>query len=197
MQELTRRQQEIYEYICSYYNEHHTPPSIRDIMTHCGLASPSPVQKHIQNIAALGYIQKDEKGRIYPVQSSTHTRQQESEQNRIPLLGNVAAGVPILAEEHIEAYYPFDRGDYALRIQGTSMINAGIFDGDIALIEQTSVAHNGEIIIAMTEENEATCKRFYKRASYIELVPENDELEPMQYDTITILGRVVGIYREF
>lgn len=194
MEKLSSTQKKIYDFLVERVGTG-VPPSVREIGAHVGLKSTSSVQCNLDALERKGYIMRDPllKRSIRIVGQSSNTTQ-------VPLVGTVTAGMPILAVEQIEGYIPFD-GDYAggkklfaLRVRGESMINAGILDGDIVVSEQTPVATNGEIVVALIED-EATVKRFYKESGHYRLQPENDLFEPIIVDEVSILGKVVAVIR--
>ena len=203
---LTGRQQEIWEFLVEYVGRHGYPPTVREIGESVGLASPSTVHAHLANLERAGYLRRDptkpralELLRDRPVEASP-----VGEVQRLPLVGSIAAGGPILAEENIEDEIgvpePLGRNaDFLLRVRGDSMINAGILDGDIVVVRRQEDARNGEIVAALMGDdesaNEATVKRFYRDGTRVRLQPENDALDPMFPDYVQILGKVVGVFR--
>ena len=203
---LTGRQQEIWEFLVEYVGRHGYPPTVREIGESVGLASPSTVHAHLANLERAGYLRRDptkpralELLRDRPVEASSM-----GEVQRLPLVGSIAAGGPILAEENIEDEIgvpePLGRNaDFLLRVRGDSMINAGILDGDIVVVRRQEDARNGEIVAALMGDdesaNEATVKRFYRDGARVRLQPENDALDPMFPDYVQILGKVVGVFR--
>ncbi len=203
MKPLTAKQQQIYDYIVSYSDEHGYPPSVREIAAAVGLKSPSTVHFHMKALEEAGAIQKSagKTRAITPVRQSGIMEEEDSTVNRIPVVGNVAAGSPILAEECIEDYLTFDTDGlsgehFALRIRGESMLQAGILPGDLVVVHRQQVARNGEIVIALLGD-EATCKRLDKRSGHVWLLPENDEYEPINGDEAQILGKVVAVVRRY
>jgi repressor LexA len=203
---LTGRQQEIWDFLVEYVDRHGYPPTVREIGESVGLASPSTVHAHLANLERAGYLRRDPtKPRALEL---LHGRTAEAlpavEVQRLPLLGQIAAGGPILAEENIEDELgvpdPLGRNaDFLLRVRGDSMINAGILDGDIVVVRRQEDARNGEIIAALVGDdesaNEATVKRFYRDGARVRLQPENDALEPTYPDFVRVLGKVVGVFR--
>jgi repressor LexA len=203
---LTGRQQEIWEFLVGYVGSHGYPPTVREIGESVGLASPSTVHAHLANLERAGYLRRDptkpralELLRDRPVETAPVTEFQ-----RLPLVGSIAAGGPILAEENIEDELgvpePLGRNaDFLLRVRGDSMINAGILDGDIVVIRRQEDARNGEIVAALVGDdesaNEATVKRFYRDGTRVRLQPENDALDAMFPEYVQILGKVVGVFR--
>ena len=180
------------------------PPTVREICAAVGLSSTSTVHGHINRLIKKGYLKKDpEKPRALEITpEGLSFLGIEPKQNQIPLLGIVAAGEPILAEQDATDFFPIpptinDHDDlFMLQIQGTSMINMGILDGDKVIVRRQNTANNGDVVIAMTSDNEATCKRFFKEESYYRLQPENDTMDPIILDHVTILGKVVGLFRD-
>ncbi|AQP53437.1 repressor LexA [Vagococcus penaei] len=202
MKRQSTRQEDILRYIYTQVTERGYPPTVREIGEAVDLSSTSTVHGHLSRLEKKGLIFRDPtKPRaieLTPDGLSFIGVQPSS----IPMLGVVTAGEPILAVEEASDFFPIppdlkyeENSLFMLTIRGESMINAGIFDGDHVIVRKQSTANNGEIIIAMTDENEATCKRFYKEDSVIKLQPENDTMEPIILDNITILGKVVGLYR--
>lgn len=196
------RQSEILKYIHSQVEDKGYPPTVREIGVAVNLSSTSTVHGHLSRLEKKGFIQRDPtKPRAIEL-----TRAGLDiigiEATTIPMLGTVTAGAPILAVEEASDFFPMppglkneDNSLFMLTIRGESMINAGILDGDQVIVKKTASASNGEIVIAMTDEDEATCKRFYKEQSYFRLQPENDSLEPIILENVSILGKVVGLYR--
>lgn len=200
------KQKEILKYIFSQVNKKGYPPTVREIGTATNLSSTSTVHGHLSRLEKSGLIVRDpSKPRAIELTTlgleEIGVSENKSEEY-IPLLGVVTAGEPILAVEDATDYFPvpddleFERGNlFMLTIRGNSMINAGILDGDQVIVRKQSYANNGEIIVAMTNEDEATCKRFFKEDDYFRLQPENDELEPIILDNVSVLGKVVSLYR--
>ena len=210
---LTPKQQRIYDYIVEFTAEHGYPPSVREIAAAVGLKSPSTVHFHLKALEAAGVITKEEgKTRAITVagvisRGSGKTRAITAEEpaqprvSQVPLLGNVAAGSPIWADQCVEDYLPFDTGGvsgehFALRIRGESMLRAGILPGDFVIVHQQETANNGEIVIALLED-EATCKRLLRRGGETWLMPENEDYSPIDGREARILGRVVGVVRHY
>lgn len=198
MKRLTAKQQRIYDYILDFTADNGYPPSVREIAAAVGLKSPSTVHFHLKALEDAGAISRDSgKTRaITAVESGPAGRV-----NQVPLVGNVAAGSPILAEECIEDYLTFDTGGltgehFALRIRGESMLKAGILPGDYVIVHQQQTAQNGEIVIALLGE-EATCKRLSRREGHTWLLPENDDYQPIDGDQASILGKVVAVVRRY
>lgn len=208
---MTRKQQEIYDYIAAFIAEHSYPPSVREICDGVGLRSPSTVHFHLQNMEEKGFLAKDGKARALTLaQTAEKTaaapvepvyEREEIPTGRVPIVGTVAAGTPILAQECIEDYLTFDTngrdGEYfALRVRGESMLNAGILPGDLVVVHQQREAHNGEIVVALIED-EATVKRLQRRNGEVWLLPENDAYEPIDGRYASILGKVSAVVRTY
>lgn len=197
------KQIEILRYIYNQVEDRGYPPTVREIGEAVSLSSTSTVHGHLSRLEKKGYIQRDpSKPRAIELTSMGLDTLGYKNKDQIPLLGVVAAGEPILAVEDATDFFPLPpnySGEsntiFMLTIRGESMINAGILDGDQVIVRQQSSANNGDIVIAMTPEDEATCKRLFKREDYVELQPENDLLEPIILDDVTILGKVIGLYR--
>ncbi len=198
MNEITGTQRKIYEFLVERMQDG-VPPSVREIGAVVGLKSTSSVQANLQALEKAGYISRD------PLlkRSIRIVGQQEHENvTHVPILGTVTAGMPILAVEQIEGYLPYtgrlsrDKPLFALRVRGESMQDAGILDGDIVIVEKTPVARNGEIVVALVED-EATVKRFFKENGCFRLQPENDAYAPIIADEVIILGTVVGLQRYY
>ena len=198
MSALTPKQQQIYDFILSYSNRHGYPPSVREIGEHVGLKSPSTVHFHLKGLEAAGLITKAEgKTRAITVCPAHGAPIPRPEQ--VPVVGSVAAGAPILAQECIEDYLSFDTGGrtgehFALRVRGESMKDAGILPGDLVVVHQQSDANSGEIVVALFED-EATVKTLRRRDGHVWLMPANPEYEPINGDGCAILGKVVGVVR--
>jgi len=206
-QKLTKRQSQIYEFICQEVADKGYPPSVREIANAVGLSSPSTVHTHLQVLEDKGYIKRDlSKPRALEIigkdSSSDISVGGVESVVSIPLVGRVAAGVPILAEQNVEAMIPLpqaivgDAASFVLRVQGESMIQAGIFDGDFVVVKEQSDAVNGQIVVALIND-EATVKTFYREKDRIRLQPENPTMQPIYVVNPTILGRVVALIRSF
>ena len=205
MAKLTRKQQEIYDFILSFTNEHGYPPSVREIGAAVGLKSPSTVHFHMKSLEDAGVIVKAEgKTRAITLPGVSLGPVIEEEQphaNQVPILGNVAAGSPILAQECIEDYLTFDTqgmtGEhFALRVRGESMLNAGILPGDLVVVHRQQEARNGEIVVALFED-EATVKTYQRKNGQVWLLPENPEYEPIDGTYAEIIGKVVAVVRRY
>ena len=207
---LSKRQMAIYDYICSYTKERGFPPSVREIGAAVGLASPSTVHMHLKVLQERGLIRRDSKKprTIEVVSSDTEpldglaTVVEDPNNNVItlPIVGRVAAGTPILAEENVEESITLptsivsDSSSFVLRVRGQSMINAGIFDGDYVVVREQHDAHDGEIVVALIDES-ATVKTFYREKDQIRLQPENDAMNPIYVKDASIIGRVTALIR--
>ena len=193
MAQMTKMQQTIYDYIARMLVEQGYPPSVREIGAAVGLKSPSTVHFHLKHMEELGVIKKSgRKGRTITLTKPA---------GRVPIVGTVAAGTPILAQECIEDYLTFDTGGrdgeyFALRVRGESMLNAGILPGDLVVVHQQREAHNGEIIVALIED-EATVKRLKRKGSEVWLMPENDAYSPIDGRNASILGKVSAVIRTY
>lgn len=199
MAELSKMQRRIYDYIAACIQEQGYAPSVREIGEAVGLKSPSTVHFHLKRLEEAGVIAKGAgKGRAIAL---TEQAQRPQPEERIPIVGNVAAGSPILAEECIEDYLTFDTGGhgeeyFALRVRGESMLNAGILPGDLVVVRRQQTARNGEIVVAMIED-EATVKRFSLQRGHVWLLPENDAYSPIDGTYAQILGKVASVVRYY
>lgn len=200
MKALTPKQQQIYDYIVSFSSQHGYPPSVREIGEYVGLKSPSTVHFHLKGLKAAGLITQEEgKTRALTISGGPGLHQERP--NQVPIVGSVAAGAPILAQECIEDYLTFDTGGlsgehFALRVRGESMRYAGILPGDLVVVHQQQDAHNGEIVVALLED-EATVKTLRRKNGHTWLMPENPDYDPIDGDTCAILGRVVAVIRRY
>ena len=211
--DLTKRQQEIFDYIKRYSAQHGYPPTVRDIGKAVGLASSSTVHAHLANLEKLGLLRRDPSkpraiellDRVREDVGSAIGGAVDSVRSLVggqglPLVGHVAAGQPILAEENIEDYVPVppiaggDEGEYILRVRGESMKDAGMLDGDFVVVRPQETAVDGEIVVALVGE-EATVKRFFRENDHVRLQPENTAMEPIRSKEVKVLGRVVGLFR--
>ena len=196
---LTKRQQEIFDFVKRYGSEHGYPPTVRDIGKAIGLTSSSTVHAHLANLEKLGLLRRDPT-KPRAIEVLVDKAKAAVAANGLPLVGQVAAGQPILAEENIEEYVTVppiaggDDGEFVLRVRGDSMKNAGILEDDYVVVRPQSTATNGEIVVAMLD-GEATVKRFFKEKERVRLQPENDALEPIYARDVDIVGRVVGVCR--
>ena len=205
MVKLTPKQQQIYDYILSFTAQHGYPPSVREIGAAVGLKSPSTVHFHMKGLEEAGVIVKAEgKTRAITIPAMplwAVAEETDPRENQIPILGNVAAGAPILAEECIEDYLTFDTqgmsGEhFALRVRGESMLGAGILPGDLVVVHRQQDAYNGEIVVALFED-EATVKTLSRRGGHTWLLPENPDYDPIDGDLADIIGRVVAVVRRY
>jgi repressor LexA len=206
---LTGRQQEIWKFLTDYVDEHGYPPTVREIGEAVGLASPSTVHAHLANLERAGLIKRDPtKPRALELRRDpkpSAQAQQPDDVHRLPLVGEIAAGGPLLADQNVEEYLavpePLARGgeEFLLRVKGDSMINAGILDGDIVVVRREQTARDGEIVVALAGDqewaDEATVKRFFRENGRVRLQPENDSLEPIYADHVQVLGIVTGVFR--
>lgn len=203
--DLSTRQNEILTYIKKYTAKNNYPPSVREIAAGVNLRSPATVHVHIKNLIEKGYLRRNNSNhKLLELQIPNEFESVTSDTIQIPLLGKVTAGNPIEAIENPDEYFPIpiqlipqNKEIFTLRVSGESMINAGIYDNDIVIIERKNTAKNGEIVVAMTDENEVTLKRFYKEENYFRLQPENDFMNPIILNSVTILGTAIGLYRKF
>jgi repressor LexA len=206
---LTDRQQQIWNYLVEYVDLHGYPPTVREIGEEVGLASPSTVHAHLANLERAGLLRRDPtKPRALELigrgsEAETATASRTLDACRLPLIGEIAAGAPLLADENIEDYMTFPKstkGDFLLRVRGESMIEAGILDGDLVIVQQTQEARNGDIVVVLAGHDEttdeATVKTFYREPDRIRLQPENSSMQPIYAQYVKILGRVVGVFRE-
>jgi repressor LexA len=200
--ELTGRQQEIWEFLVDYVDRHGYPPTVREIGEAVGLASPSTVHAHLANLERAGLLRRDP---TKPRALELTGRESASVATlpKLPLLGQIAAGGPLLADENVEdelAVPETLRGDFLLRVKGDSMIEAGILDGDIVVVRRAQDARNGDIVVALAGDDEsadeATVKTFYREKGRVRLQPENASLEPIYAPHVQILGKVTGVFRE-
>lgn len=200
---LTDRQQQIWNYLVTYVDRHGYPPTVREIGEEVGLASPSTVHAHLANLERAGLLRRDPtKPRALELigrEKSEPAPVADSDSVSLPLLGQIAAGAPLLAEQNVDDYMSMPRrtkGDFLLRVKGDSMIEAGILDGDIVIVRTAQDARNGEIVVALVGDDEATVKTFYREGGRVRLQPENSALEPIYPDEVQIQGCVVGVFRE-
>lgn len=203
--DLTNKQKEVLTFIKKFQAENKYPPSVRQICNALELRSPATVHAHIQNIIDKGYLKRSKQGNhlielLVPNEFEMHGEDIVS----VPLLGKVTAGSPIEAIEMPNEFFslptyliPKHKEVFTLEVSGDSMINAGIFDGDIIIVERCNTAKNGEKVVAMNDENEVTLKTFYKENGYFRLQPENDFMNPIILKNVTILGKAIGLYRKF
>ena len=204
---LSTRQQEIYDFVVAYARKHGYPPTVREIGAEVGLASPSTVHVHLAKLEQAGYLRRDPtKPRALELVGREHSARREAGEVRVlPLVGEIAAGGPLLAEQNIEDYLavpePLSRGEdeFLLRVKGESMIEAGMLPGDIVVVRRQTTAENGDVVAALVGEDEAaseaTVKTFHREGGRIRLQPENSALEPLYPEHVQILGKVIGLFR--
>ena len=200
--DLTKRQQEIFDFIKKYSARYGYPPTVRDIGKAVGLASSSTVHAHLANLEKVGLLRRDpSKPRaIELLDKAVGAVKDVVTSSGLPVIGHVAAGQPILAEENIEEYVQVpelaggEDGEYVLKIRGDSMKNAGILEGDFVVVHRQDTANDGEIVVALVGE-EATVKRFFREDDHVRLQPENETMEPIRSREVAVLGRVVGVMR--
>ncbi|WP_075617615.1 transcriptional repressor LexA [Paenisporosarcina indica] len=203
MKKVSKRQEDILAFIKDEVRKKGYPPSVREIGEAVGLASSSTVHGHLARLESKGLIRRDPtKPRAIEILEYDNLTEIRPNVVNVPLIGKVTAGLPITAIENIEEFFPLpetfgtsEDNLFMLEIMGESMIEAGILNGDYVVVKQQQTANNGDIVVAMTEEDEATVKRFFKEQSYFRLQPENSSMEPIIVENITILGKVVGVYR--
>ena len=201
---LTRKQEETLVFIKKFMVSHGYPPSVREICAGMDLSSPATAHSHLTQLEDKGFIRKqNSKFRTIELLVPNEYEVKDESVVSVPLLGKVTAGNPIEAIERPNEYFDLPafminpkKETFSLNVSGDSMINAGIHDNDIVVVERQNTAHNGEIVVAMNDDNEVTVKRFYKEKDHIRLQPENDALEPIILNNATILGKVVGLYRK-
>ena len=199
---ISKKQEEILEYIKAQILERGFPPAVREICEAVHLKSTSSVHSHLETLEKNGYIRRDPtKPRAIEILDDTFNLTRREVVN-VPLIGRVAAGEPILAQQNIENYFPIpaemmpNKQTYLLTVQGESMINAGILSGDLVLVQEEHTASNGDMVVALIEDG-ATVKTFYKENDHIRLQPENDYMDPIIVSDVTILGKVIGVFRFF
>ena len=196
---LTKRQQEIFDFVKGYVSDHGYPPTVRDIGKAIGLTSSSTVHAHLANLEKLGMLRRDPT-KPRAIEVLVDKAKAAVAPSGLPVVGQVAAGQPVLAEENIEEYVPVpeiaggDLGEFVLRVKGDSMVGAGIFEVDYVVVRPQETAADGEIVVALVGE-EATVKRFFREEKHVRLQPENDALEPILSRDVKVLGRVVGVCR--
>lgn len=204
MEILTKKQGEILDFIKVYVANHGYPPTVREIAKKLKVNSPATIHSHLNKLAEKKYIKKDDsKNRAIELLVDNEYLNKNESIVSIPLLGKITAGLPIEAIENPNNFFevpsyliPKNKEVYALNVSGDSMINIGIYDNDIVLIEKQNIARNGDIVVAMNDENEVTLKTFYKEKGYFRLQPENDTMEPIILNNVTILGKAIGLYRK-
>ena len=203
--DLTKRQKEIFDFIGKYAAKYGYPPTVREIGEAVGLASPSTVHAHLANLERAGLIKRDPT-KPRALELRREPKAVATDVHKLPLVGEVAAGGPLLAEDNVEGYLavpePLSRGgdEFLLRVKGDSMINAGILDGDIAVVERAQDAKSGDIVVALAGDDEttqeATLKRLFKEDGRVRLQPENDALEPIYAQHVELIGKVIGVFRQ-
>lgn len=201
---LTKRQEDILNYIKKYIADHGYPPAIREICAGVGLSSPATVFVHVKNLENAGYIKTtNNKFRTIEILVENEYATQNEDIIKVPLLGKITAGNPITAIEQPDEFFdlpasliPKSAEVFTLHVSGESMINRGIFDNDYVIVRRQNNAKNGDIVVAMTNDNEVTLKTFYKESDHIRLQPENDTMEPLIFSNVQILGIAVGLYRK-
>lgn len=204
MEKLTTRQEHILQIIKQLIAKNGYPPTVREIGEKANLHSPATIHFHLTKLEEKGYIRKgNSKNRTIEILVPNEYIEKEENVVDVPLLGKVTAGTPIEAIETPDEYFSLPanlintkNNVFTLRVSGESMINVGIYDGDILIVERKNTAHNGETVVAMNSDNEATVKTFYKENGYFRLQPENDTMEPIILKEVTILGKVIGLYRK-
>ena len=202
--EITKKQKEVLDFIKKYVASHGYPPAIREIGAGLGLSSPATVFTHLKKLEDQGLIRKtNSKFRTIEILCDNEYEEQNEDVIKVPLLGKVTAGSPIEAIEMPNEFFdlpaavvPNDAEIFTLNVSGESMINKGIYDDDIVIVKKQSVARNGDIVVAMTAENEVTLKTYYKEKDHIRLQPENDTMDPIILPEVTILGKAIGLYRK-
>ena len=203
--DLSTKQNNILIFIKKFIAGNGYSPSVRDICKGVGLSSPATVHVHLSNLIEKGYLRRNPKNnRLLELMTPNEFDKVAEQTINVPLLGKVAAGNPIEAIENPNEYFPIPaqllpigKNVFTLRVSGDSMINKGIFNNDIVIVEQTNTAKNGEIVVAMNDDNEVTLKTFYKEKNFFRLQPENDLMLPIILKKVTILGKAIGLYRKF
>ncbi len=204
MEKLTKRQEDTLKFIKEYIVSHGYPPTVREIAEAIEVSSPATVQAHLDRLADKGYIKRgSNKNRTIELMVNNEFSQKNDTIVDVPLLGKITAGSPIEAIENPNDFFslpvslvPKNKEVFALLVDGESMIEAGILDGDIVIVEKCNTARNGQIVVAMTDENEVTLKTFYKEKDHFRLQPENATMEPIILNNVFILGKAIGLYRK-
>ena len=204
MEKLTSRQKDVLDFVKSYIVSHGYPPTVREIGQALNISSPATIHAHLKNLEKKGIIRKDNsKNRAIELLVDNEFADNSEKIIDVPLLGKITAGSPIEAIEMPDEYFslpayllPKGKEVFTLKVSGESMINAGILDGDVVIVERKNTARNGEIVVAMNNENEVTLKTFYKEKDHFRLQPENDTMDPIILDNVTILGKAIGLYRK-
>lgn len=205
MEKITAKQAETLTFIKKYIVNHGFPPSVREICSGMNLSSPATVHAHLTQLEKKGIIRKESnKFRTIELLVENEFEEKNEEIVKVPLLGKISCGSPIEAIEQPNEFFdlpasliPPKETIFTLKCSGDSMINVGIFDGDYVIVQRQKVARNGDIVVALTEENEVTLKTFYKEKNHIRLQPENDTMAPIILDNCSILGKAIGLYRKF
>ena len=205
LEKLTPKQKEVLEYIKEFTADNKYPPSVREACRDLAVNSPATIHVHIQKLIEKGYLRRSNtSNHQLQILVDNEYEEKDNKVTNVPLLGKVTAGTPIEAIEMPDEYFalpsyliPQKKEVFTLRVDGDSMINAGIFTNDIVIVERCNTAKNGEIVVAMNDENEVTLKTFYKEKDYIRLQPENDFMNPIILKDVTILGKAIGLYRKF
>ncbi len=204
MEKISKKQDKVLTYIKKFIVENGYPPSVREIGAALGLSSPATVQSHLTKLEAAGYIsKKNAKFRTIEVLVENEYQTNDADLIKVPLLGKITAGNPIEAIERPNEFFslpaslvPAKESIFTLEVSGESMINRGIYDGDIVIVQKQKMARNGDIVVAMNEDNEVTLKTFYKESDHIRLQPENDTMAPIILPNVQILGKAIGLYRK-
>lgn len=202
---LTKKQNEVLDYIKKYTAQHGYPPAIREIGAGLGLSSPATVHTHVKKLEEAGVIKtSSNKFRTIEILVDNEYESSKDDVVKVPLLGKITAGNPIEAIERPNEFFdlpasliPHQETIFTLEVSGESMINAGIYDGDYVIVQKQNSARNGDIVVALTDDNEVTLKTFYKEKDHIRLQPENDTMAPFIFNNVTILGKAIGLYRKF
>lgn len=205
LKHITDKQNNVLDFIKKFTADHGYPPSIREIGKGLGLSSPATVHTHVKKLCNAGYLKVDNnKFRAMEILVDNEYIDKSEELVKVPLLGKVTAGSPIEAIERPNEFFslpasliPATETIFTLNVSGESMINAGIFDGDIIIVQKQSTAKNGDMVVAMTDDNEVTLKTYYKENGHFRLQPENDTMAPIILNNVTILGKAIGLYRKF
>ncbi len=205
LEKITNKQKEVLDYIKLFSAKNKYPPSVREICLGLDTSSPATIHVHIKKLIEKGYLKRS-KNSNHQLQILVNNEYENinNDITNVPLLGKITAGTPIEAIEMPDEYFalpsyliPQKKEVFTLKVDGDSMINAGIFSGDIVIVERCNTAKNGEIVVAMNDDNEVTLKTFYKEKDYIRLQPENDFMNPIILKNVTILGKAIGLYRKF
>ncbi len=202
MEKLTSKQNQVLDYLKQFMAKKGFPPTVREICSALNLSSPATVHAHLNTLSDKGYIKKNN-AKNRAIELLVKNEYEVEDSTEVPLLGKVTAGSPIEAIEMPDEYFtlpsyliPAKKEVFALRVNGESMINAGIHDNDIVIVQRQQIANNGDIVVAMTEDNEVTLKTFYKEDGYFRLQPENDTMAPIILDKVSIVGKAIGLYRK-